>query len=108
MSVTKVVLSDIAALDIIEQSDWYHEQSGSTLAKRWERAVTAALILLEKRPNSGSPCLFKALELQDVRRLSISGFPKHLIFYRAASEGLEVLRVAHGARDLEALISGSQ
>lgn len=108
MSATEVVVTEVAALDIVEQARWYHEQSGSTLATRWERAATAALLLLVKRPHSGSPCLFKTLELQDVRRLPISGFPRHLVLYRLTSEGVLVLRVVHGARDLEALLSGNQ
>ncbi len=29
----------------------------------------------------------------------------YLIFYRAASEGVEIVRVLHGARDLDALFS---
>ena len=37
----------------------------------------------------------------------ISGFEKHLIFYRPRPEGVEILDVIHGARDLEALDFGS-
>jgi toxin ParE1/3/4 len=107
VSATKLVLSDAAALDIAEQADWYHERSGSKLARRWERAVASSLIFLAKSPRLGARCRFKAIELQEVRRISISGFPKHLIFYRVTSAELLVLRVLHGARDLEALLSAS-
>jgi toxin ParE1/3/4 len=31
------------------------------------------------------------------------GFSKHLIFYRPLSNGAEIVRVIHGARDLEGL-----
>jgi len=36
----RLVLSDASVADILEQGDWYVEQSGETLAKRWEKAVT--------------------------------------------------------------------
>jgi plasmid stabilization system protein ParE len=35
--------------------------------------------------------------------MSVSGFPKHLIFYRVEKDTLLILRVIHGARDLESL-----
>jgi hypothetical protein len=35
------------------------------------------------------------------------GFEKHLIFYRPRPEGVEILDVIHGARDIEALVFGS-
>ena len=38
----RIVLSDAAVADILEQSDLYQEQSGDKLAKRWESAVTSA------------------------------------------------------------------
>jgi plasmid stabilization system protein ParE len=41
---TRIVLSDAVVADILEQSDWYQEQSGDKLAKRWERAVTSAVL----------------------------------------------------------------
>lgn len=30
-------------------------------------------------------------------------FPNHLIFYRPVEDGIEVLRVVHGAQDIEAI-----
>lgn len=108
MNSTDVVLSDAAALDILEQADWYEEQSGSRLAKRWERAVASGLIFLARNPLSGAPCRFRSTELQDIRRIPISGFPKHLMFYRVSPAGVLVLRIVHGARDLETLFLSDQ
>jgi plasmid stabilization system protein ParE len=45
-------LSDAAVGDILEQAEWYHQQSGHMLAKRWESAVTAALLRIVKNPQS--------------------------------------------------------
>ena len=96
----RIVLSDAAVADILEQSDWYQEQSGDKLAKRWERAVTAAA----ETPGAGAFCNFKSTELHDVRRISLAGFPKHLLFYEFKEKTILVLRVLHGARDLESLL----
>jgi toxin ParE1/3/4 len=99
-----LAISDAAASDILEQADWYEAQSGRSLAERWEKAVTSAILNIVRSPNSGTPCSFKSPELRHVRRISIVGFPKHLIFYRFSEGEIFVLRVVHGARDLERLL----
>ena len=38
----RLVFSDAAITDILEQADWYFEQSGHKLAQRWEKAVKSA------------------------------------------------------------------
>lgn len=100
-----VVFSEAAVADILKQADWYRTQSGQRLALRWERAVASTIKNAVRRPAVGSPCTFRSLELQDMRRLLIPKFPKHLLFYRFTEEEVFVLRVVHGARDLESLFS---
>jgi toxin ParE1/3/4 len=99
----RLVLSDAAVADILEQADWYVAQSGERLAKRWEKAVTNAVLRMVSRPTLGTPCTFQSPELRGVRRAAISGFPKHLLFYKFDGEEIFILRVVHGARDLERL-----
>jgi toxin ParE1/3/4 len=99
-----LVLSDAAIADILEQADWYVAQSGQALARRWEKAVTAAVLRVVSRPAAGTLCRFQSPELRGVRRTTISGFPKHLLFYRLDEGEIFILRVVHGARDLERLL----
>jgi toxin ParE1/3/4 len=73
------------------------------LAKRWEGAVSSVLIRIVKNPQSGARCSFDADELQGIRRMPIARFLKHLIFYRVEGGEILILRVIHGARDLESL-----
>jgi toxin ParE1/3/4 len=101
----RLVFSDAAIADIIKQADWYAVQSGYPLARRWEKAVTSAISRVVSRPAAGTPCVFRLPALEDVRRITISGFPKHLLFYRFDDKEVFVLRVVHGARDLERLFS---
>jgi toxin ParE1/3/4 len=104
MNRVELRLTDVAVSDIQEQADWYEKRSGHALARRWENEVTAALIRIEKNPRSGAKCSFSADELQGIRRMPITGFPRHLIFYRAEEKEIRILRVVHGARDLESLL----
>lgn len=103
MKKLRLVLSDAAALDILEQANWYENQSGDELASRWEAAVTSSLFTILQSPIIGTPCRFKSEALADIKRTPVEGFPKHLIFYRIKPRELLVLRIVHGARDLEKL-----
>ncbi len=103
MKATQITLSEAAVADILEQADWYEAQADQKLAKRWEEAVTSTLLRISRAPRAGSPCNFSATELGGARRLPVAGFPKHLIFYQSYPDEIVVLRVVHGARDLERL-----
>ncbi len=95
--------SDAAVADSAEQADWYDAQSGQRLANRWEKAVTDALLRISDNPQAGGLCAFQAAELRDIRRQAIKGLPKHLLLYRFREGELLLLRIVHGARDLESL-----
>jgi toxin ParE1/3/4 len=99
----RILFSDAAVTDLLEQAEWYESQSGQLRAKRWQKSVTEALLRIAESPLSGSLCTFEQSELPDVRRKPIKGFPKHLVFYRLRPGALLILRIAHGARDLESL-----
>lgn len=104
MKHNRLVLSEAAAADIVEQADWYATQSASALAERWENAVTTVIKSVLSHPQAGTPCRFYAHELRNLRRARVPGFRKHLLFYTFDSEKVFILRVVHGARDLEALL----
>jgi len=73
------------------------------LAQRWQTAVTTTVLRIVEAPLTGALCQFNSKELAGIRRKAIDGFRKHLIFYRVQDQTLLVLRVIHGARDLESL-----
>jgi toxin ParE1/3/4 len=99
----QITLSEAAATDILEQADWYEAQADQKLAKRWEKAVTSTLLRISRVPHAGSPCNFGATELRRVRRALVAGFRKHFVFYQSYPDQIVVLRIVHGARDLESL-----
>jgi toxin ParE1/3/4 len=102
----RIVLSEMAVADILEQADWYEAQADNRLAARWEKAVTSVLLRISKRPAAGQLCKFQSTELTGTRRTPVTGFAKHLVFYQVHEQNVFVLRVVHGARDLESLFSG--
>jgi len=92
-----------ASLSLIEQAYWISEESPET-ADRFIDAAAASFSFLENNPEIGREDEARNVRLAGVRVWRVSGFEKHLIFYRPNPEGVEILDVIHGARDIEALV----
>ena len=94
-----------AERDIECQFDYYLLEVGSPdPAERFVVAIEETLQLLARNPELGPVRQFARSELAGVRSFPVKGFGKHLVFYRpTAEQGIEVLRVLHGARDLGAI-----
>ncbi len=43
--------------------------------------------------------------LHGLRIWRVEGFENHLIFYRPADDGIEIVRVLHGARDIDRIFA---
>jgi toxin ParE1/3/4 len=97
----------MAADAIVEQADYYLIRQGVSLAQRWEDAVDEVVHSLLRMPERGSPCNFKHPDLQNLRRVSVPKFPKHLVFYDYLREEhlVRIVHVIHGARDVEGLLA---
>lgn len=73
------------------------------IADRFLNAVDRSLKRLRDLPYLGVPWETEATELQGMRLWVVAGFPNHLVFYRPTASGIEVIRVVHGSRDLDAV-----
>jgi toxin ParE1/3/4 len=91
-----------AEADIDAQAD-YIAQNSPRAARRFYAAVRKSAEDLAVMPGLGSRCEFASPRAAELRMLPIPGFKNHLIFYRPVENGIEVIRVLHGARDLESL-----
>ena len=58
---------------------------------------------LAKMPELGAQRSFRNPRWSAVRAWPVNGFERYLIFYRPFTDGVEILRVIHGARDIERL-----
>ena len=64
--------------------------------------MESTLIDLAESPGSGSPFESDQPDLANVRFRRVKGFSNHLVFYVEHKEAIEVLRILHGAQDLDA------
>lgn len=88
---TELAKQDLRSIGRYTQMTWGREQRNIYLAK-----LDACFHLLAQEPQRGKAC-------DDIR----PGYRKyhvgrHLIFYRQAPEGLEIIRVLHDRMDIEA------
>lgn len=91
-----------AQQDIVEQAYYFAETDMNT-SDKFIYAVENTFRTLAAMPEMGSPRTFRHSRLRGLRSWSVEGFRKHLIFYLPRENGIEVIRVLHGSRDLDAL-----
>jgi toxin ParE1/3/4 len=77
--------------------------SNPSAAGRFTQAVRTTEELLLSSPGIGTSRDYDNPALTGTRWHSVRGFRKCLVFYIPRSDGIEIVRVLHGARDLEAL-----
>jgi toxin ParE1/3/4 len=87
-------------LDLLEAFNFLCENGSVETGLRFRAAVIDILDRLFQNPSMGAPYESGIPSLLKVRRLPIRGFEKYLLFYQPVKEGIEVVRVLHGSRDI--------
>lgn len=96
-----------ATRDLSDIAVYLAEESGTDeLAFRFLDAAETSFENLAAMPEMGVARSYSDSALADVRMWRVAGFPNHLIFYRPVEGGIEVIRVLHAKRDIEALFGG--
>lgn len=93
-----------ARRDLVDIFEYLARESVAT-ADRFLQQVDSTLNRLSESPGIGARYLTDEPELAELRCAQVSRFKNHLIFYRADSGELLVVRVLHAARDLDALLA---
>ncbi len=101
----RVLVRARARRDILRSAEYLEEEGGEPLAQRFINAVRDTFDALAGVPNAGVACKFSWPALQRVRRWPVKGFENWLVFYLPKGDGVEILHVIHGARDIESLLN---
>ncbi len=99
----KVRIRPLALADLAEQGAYLAGTSTRT-ALRFYRAAESTFAQLLAMPGIGPECTSDDPRLENLRRWRIPGFGKHVVFYRQTTDGIEVVRVLHGARNIWAIL----
>ena len=99
MSGRRILRRLVARLDVMEIVERIAVDNPSAAA-RFTYAVRATEELLLATPGIGSSRDYGNPALVGMRWHPVRGFRKYLVFYVPRSDGIEVVRVLHGARNL--------
>lgn len=102
----RILKREAAKRDLIVQWVWYAENANIEIADRFLIAVDKTLSLVAKQPAIGGGLFVRDTRLNGIRRFPISdGFEQILLFYLPLPDGVDLVRVIHGSRDLSRLFS---
>jgi toxin ParE1/3/4 len=100
-----VTIRPAAREDILRQFRYYLiEKDADAAAKRFLEAVEAAIEDVARHPEMGVRKILKNPVLQGLRTWPVKGFPSMRIYYLSPTDGLRVVRVLHGRRDVDTML----
>ena len=102
MTRTLVILPHARA-ELYDQAE-YISFDNEDLSRRFLAAADATFADLLATPGLGRVREFRAVRLRGLRSWRIRGFENWLVFYRVTEAAIEVVRVLHGARDVDAVL----
>jgi toxin ParE1/3/4 len=94
-----------ARQDLVDIFRYYAREAGFGVADRFFARSEAAFDRLADMPGIGTRYEHNHPALADVRYSPITGFRKYLVFYRSVADGIEIVRVLHGARDIHSILT---
>lgn len=89
-----------ARLDLLE-TYYYLACDSENAAERYLESAERTFQQIATMPMLGATRQFGHRALQGLRSRSIDDFPNWLIFYLVREDAVEIIRVLHGARDLD-------
>lgn len=99
----QVIILPAARIDMLEQAEYYDSEGGE------HSATVSSLNVSQLRtaaafPESGTRVRLKHPLLKGCRCILAPEFEKVLIFYTLSNEEVQIVRVFHGARDIESVL----
>jgi toxin ParE1/3/4 len=102
----RFTIRPLAWREINTHLDYLQERAGCETAERFLDQLLSSLDDLSKMPRMGQLCGFRKAATRRLRRWPVKGFENWLIFYQPRRDGVEIVHVMHGARDIEGLLAG--
>lgn len=96
----RVFRRDSAKRELLAIVDYLGRQSPA-VAVRFLEAIETACEQLLAIPELGGLYFVRRRELAGVRTWRPAKFKKYVIFYRPVDNGIEILHITHGGRDLD-------
>jgi toxin ParE1/3/4 len=102
----RIHVQPAADRDLGDQAGYLAVEAGLETALRFYDAASTTFENIARMPGIGEKRESPNPRLIGLRVWRIEGFKNHLIFYRPADDGIEIVRILHGARDIDSILSG--
>jgi toxin ParE1/3/4 len=96
-----VVILRAAQNDLLDQAEYFDSQGGETLGDRFLARCETGFERIAAFPESGTRVRLRHPKLEGCRFILAPEFDRILIFYRLDEGKIQIVRVLHGARDIE-------
>jgi toxin ParE1/3/4 len=104
--VSQIIRRPLANRDLVTIFRHYAWEAGLRVADRFFIEAEATLNRLAGMPGMGTRYDSEDPLYADLRYFPVSRFRTYVVFYRPIPDGIEVLRVLHGARDIASILAG--
>jgi toxin ParE1/3/4 len=104
VSEKRYVVRPKADLDLDDQAYYYATVASPEVGHRFLVAAHATFALLAAQPQMGWRSRLKHPGLRHLRVFRVKGFERILVLYLPLPDGVEILRVVHASRNVQALM----
>jgi toxin ParE1/3/4 len=104
VSESRYVVRPKADRDLDDQAYYYATVASTEVGHRFLVSAHDTFALLATQPNMGWRSRSRQPGLKQLRVFRVKGFDRILILYLPLLDGVEILRVVHGSRNLQALL----
>src|SRR4051794_20876535 len=94
-----------ARQDLLDIFRYYAREAGVRVAQRFFAQAETTFARLARMPGMGAPYEHEHPALADLRYFPVSRFKHYIVFYRPVADGIELVRVLHGARDVYGILA---
>jgi toxin ParE1/3/4 len=104
--VTRLRIRPLADRDTDEVAEYLAREANLDVALRFLWGVESTYGRIVAHAEAGSPVHAFDTRLAGLRHWPVDGFEQYLVFYVSLPAFIDIVRVLHGARDLDALFGG--
>ena len=101
----QLIVKNRATQDIRQQANYILVNGNARTAERFLELAEATFVQLATIPGMGKIVRLVSSRMGEIRQWRIKDFQDYLIFYQIQDDRVEILRVLHGDRDLEDILS---
>ena len=105
MSERRYLIRPRADGDLDDQAYYYATNASADVGHRFLLAAHDTFSLLATQPDMGWEGALRHPGLKSLRVFRVKGFERILILYLPMLDRVEIVRVVHGSRDLQALLN---